>query len=77
MKKQFLYSTLIMTTINILFTPLLFSQTPMAIKCGRLFDVTGQTVRSDIVAVKGDPLTNISVLEHISFVMKDGKIYRQ
>ena len=32
---------------------------------------------ADIIAVKGNPLTNISVLEHVQFVMKDGKIYKQ
>ena len=32
---------------------------------------------ADIIAVKEDPLKNISVLENISFVMKDGKIYKQ
>ena len=29
---------------------------------------------ADLVAVKGDPLTNISNMENISFVMKDGKV---
>ena len=32
---------------------------------------------ADIIAVKGNPLTDISVLEHVQFVMKDGKIYKQ
>ena len=31
---------------------------------------------ADIVAVPGDPLQNISVLEHVSFVMKGGAVYK-
>jgi imidazolonepropionase-like amidohydrolase len=31
---------------------------------------------ADIVAVKEDPLKNISALEHVSFVMKGGKVYK-
>lgn len=32
---------------------------------------------ADIIAVKGDPLKNIRVLEQVGFVMKDGKVYKQ
>jgi imidazolonepropionase-like amidohydrolase len=32
---------------------------------------------ADIIAVSGDPLQDVSVLENVSFVMKDGKVYKQ
>nr|WP_297348339.1 amidohydrolase family protein [uncultured Glaciecola sp.] len=32
---------------------------------------------ADIIAVKGNPLENISLLENVHFVMKDGKVYKQ
>lgn len=31
---------------------------------------------ADIIAVKGNPLTDIGVLEEVVFVMKDGKVYK-
>jgi imidazolonepropionase-like amidohydrolase len=32
---------------------------------------------ADIIAVSGDPLQDVSVLENVSFVMKDGRVYKQ
>ncbi|PKI03602.1 amidohydrolase family protein [Glaciecola sp. 33A] len=32
---------------------------------------------ADIIAVKGNPLENISVLENVQFVMKDGLVYKK
>jgi imidazolonepropionase-like amidohydrolase len=32
---------------------------------------------ADVIAVAGDPLQDIRVLEHVQFVMKDGKVYKQ
>lgn len=32
---------------------------------------------ADIIAVKGDPVTDISLMEQITLVVKDGKVYKQ
>ena len=32
---------------------------------------------ADMIAVAGDPLADVGVLEHVQFVMKDGKVYKQ
>jgi imidazolonepropionase-like amidohydrolase len=32
---------------------------------------------ADIIAVDGDPLEDISVVQRVSFVMKDGVIYKK
>jgi imidazolonepropionase-like amidohydrolase len=31
---------------------------------------------ADVIAVAGDPLKDVSVLENVQFVMKDGKVYK-
>lgn len=33
--------------------------------------------RADLIAVSGDPLTDVTVLEQVSFVMKQGKVHKQ
>ena len=31
---------------------------------------------ADIIAVKGDPLQDVKLLQHVSFVMKSGVVYK-
>jgi imidazolonepropionase-like amidohydrolase len=31
---------------------------------------------ADMIAVTSDPLTDIHILEHVSFVMKEGIVYK-
>jgi imidazolonepropionase-like amidohydrolase len=33
--------------------------------------------RADLIAVEGDPLTDVTVLKSVQFVMRDGRVYRQ
>ncbi len=65
-----------------------WGMSPMrAIKCAttvaaELLDMKGRIGEispgafADIIAVRGNPLEDIAVLEHVTFVMKDGRIYR-
>ena len=32
---------------------------------------------ADIIAVQGDPLQDVNVLKNVSFVMKDGAVFKQ
>ena len=41
-----------------------------------LFGSLTQGKSADIIAVNGDPLTDVRTLENVSFVMKEGKVYK-
>jgi imidazolonepropionase-like amidohydrolase len=42
-----------------------------------LFGSISSGKSADIIAVKGDPLADIHELEHVAFVMKEGRVYKQ
>ena len=65
-----------------------FGMTPMAAiqaatsKAAELLGMTGEAgvvapgAYADVVAVAGDPLQDVKVLEHVAFVMKDGAVFK-
>jgi imidazolonepropionase-like amidohydrolase len=52
-------------------------------KAAELLDVNGELgviapgAYADIVAVSGDPLTNMNALKEVNFVMKDGAVFKR
>jgi imidazolonepropionase-like amidohydrolase len=63
-------------------TPLgaLRSATSIDAKMLRMGDQLGQVKEgylADLIAVKGDPITNIAAIRNVQLVMKDGVIYTQ
>ena len=52
-------------------------------RAAELLDMSGELgvvapgAYADIIAVIGDPLRDVSVLKNVSFVMKDGKVFKQ
>jgi imidazolonepropionase-like amidohydrolase len=65
-----------------------FGMTPMAAiqsatsRAAEMLDMTGRLgvvapgAFADVVAVTGDPLKDVRALEHVTFVMKDGRVFR-
>jgi len=60
-------------------TQAILSATEIAAKLLRMWDEVGSVTAgkyADIVAVDGNPMSNIKDLEKMSFIMKDGKVYK-
>lgn len=65
-----------------------FGMTPMQAiqsatsRAAELLDMQGRLgviapgAYADVVAVSGDPLANVKILEKVGFVMKDGKVFK-
>ena len=51
-------------------------------RAAEMLDMQGQIgviasgAYADIIALSGDPLSDIKVLQNVQFVMKDGKVFR-
>lgn len=66
-----------------------FGMTPMdaikaaTSKAAELLDMQGELgviapgASADVIAVAGDPLSNVEVLKQVNFVMKEGKVFKQ
>jgi imidazolonepropionase-like amidohydrolase len=52
------------------------SQTADLLNIDRELGSISEGKLADIIAVAGDPLQDVSVLESVAFVMKDGQVYK-
>ena len=62
-----------------IFVALLMTATTVAAESLRMVGDTGAVAPgyfADIIAVEGDPLEDISVLQNVTFVMKGGIVYK-
>ncbi len=49
---------------------------PGAVRCGKLLDVRTGQMLADLIAVNGDPASDVRVLESVKFVLKGGTVVR-
>jgi imidazolonepropionase-like amidohydrolase len=52
------------------------SLTAESMHLGDLIGTIAPGMQADIIAVKGDPTKDITLLRNVSFVMKGGKVYK-